>query len=75
MVHNRRTMELTRSGQTYLLHVRAALQHLRQGASELLMDEVRMIRSLRIGIIDDFDSEVSPQLVVALADTLTIVRD
>ncbi len=69
VVHNRRPMELTRHGQAYLFHVRAALQHLRQGASELLLDELGTIRSLRIGIIDDFDSEVSPQLAVVLADS------
>lgn len=69
VVHKRRPMELTRNGQAYLFHVRAALQHLRQGASELLLDELGSIRSLRIGIIDDFDSEVSPQLAVTLADS------
>ena len=67
VVHKRRPMELTRNGKAYLTHVRAALQHLRQGASELLMNEMGTIRSLRIGIIDDFNSEVSAQLGVALA--------
>ena len=46
VVHNRRPMELTRHGQAYLFHVRAALKHLRQGASELLLDELGTIRSL-----------------------------
>lgn len=69
VVHNRRPMELTRNGHAYLIHVRAALQHLRQGASELLLDELGAIHSLRIGIIDDFDGEVSPQLAVKMADT------
>ncbi len=71
VVHNRRPMELTRSGHAYLVHVRAALQHLRQGASELLLDELGTIHSLRIGIIDDFDGEVSPQLAVKMADTFS----
>ena len=69
VVHNRRPMELTRNGHAYLVHVRAALQHLRQGASQLLLDELGTIHSLRIGIIDDFDGEVSPQLAVKIADT------
>lgn len=68
VVHNRRPMELTRHGQAYLLHARTALQHLRQGAAELLLDDLGAIRCLRIGIIDDFDSKVSPQLAVALTD-------
>lgn len=69
VVHNRRPMELTRHGGAYLAHVRQALQQLRQGAAELLLDDLGTIRSLRIGIIDDFDSEVSPQLAVALTET------
>ncbi|MGQ7844031.1 LysR family transcriptional regulator [Granulosicoccus sp. 3-233] len=69
VVHGRRPMTLTRHGEAYLLHVRAALQHLRQGAAELLLDDLGAITALRIGIIDDFDSEVSPRLAVALADT------
>jgi len=69
VVHNRRPMELTRHGQAYLFQVRIALQHLRLGAAELLSDDQGALQSLRIGIIDDFDTEVSPLLATALADT------
>lgn len=69
VIHNRRPMELTPHGKAYLAHARIALQHLRSGASELLLDELGTIKSLRIGIIDDFDSDISPSLAVALADT------
>lgn len=69
VVHNRRPMELTRHGEAYLSHVRIALQRLRQGASELLLDDLGALRTLRLGIIDDFDSEVSPRLAVALTNT------
>lgn len=69
--HSRRPLELTTTGQAYLKHVQAALQHLRQGASELSLADVHVLKSLRIGIIDDFDSEVTPRLTVALANVLT----
>jgi len=69
--HNRRPLELSRGGKAYLAHVRAALMHLRQGAAELSLIDLRSVRSLRLGIIDDFDSEVTPRLAVALASVLT----
>jgi len=69
--HGRRPLELSRSGRAYLEHVRAALLHLRQGAAELALIDLRSIRSLRFGIIDDFDGEVTPRLAVALANVLT----
>ncbi len=69
--HSRRPLELSAAGRSYLKHVQAALQHLRQGASELTLQDVQMVKSLRIGIIDDFDSEVTPRLTVALAKVLT----
>ncbi len=69
VVHNRRPMELTHHGRAYLFQVSIALQHLRLGAAELLSDDQGALKSLRIGIIDDFDTDVSPQLATALADT------
>lgn len=69
--HNRRPLELSSGGRAYLKHVQAALQHLRQGASELSLADVHQLKSLRIGVIDDFDSEVTPRLTVALANVLT----
>ena len=68
--HNRRPLALSRSGRAYLTHVQSALTHLRQGAAELMLDDLGSLGSLRIGIIDDFDSEVTPQLTVALASVL-----
>lgn len=69
--HNRRPLALSRSGRAYLVHVQAALNHLRQGAAELMLDDLGSVGSLRIGIIDDFDSEVTPRLTVALAGVLS----
>ncbi|MCU9850153.1 LysR family transcriptional regulator [Defluviimonas sp. WL0024] len=69
--HARRPLEPTRAGRAYLSHARAALAHLRQGAAELSLMDLRRLRSLRLGIIDDFDGEVTPKLAVALAAMLT----
>lgn len=72
--HSRRPLELSRGGLAYLTHVRAALLHLRQGAAELSLIDLRTVRSLRIGVIDDFDGEVTPRLAVALASVLTLAE-
>lgn len=69
--HNRRPLEPTRAGLAYLGHVRAALVQLRQGAAELSLIDLRSLRRLRIGVIDDFDVEVTPRLTQALASVLT----
>jgi molybdate transport repressor ModE-like protein len=69
--HGRRPLELSSGGKAYLVHVRAALNHMRQGASELSLVGLNTVKNLRIGIIDDFDSEVTPLLTVALARILT----
>ena len=68
--HARRPLALSRDGAAYLAHVRAALARLRQGASELSLRDLDSVRSLRIGVIDDFDGEITPRLSVALARML-----
>lgn len=67
---NRRPLELTEAGRGYLLHVRQALQHLRQGAAEVSLKDLGRLRTLRIGYIDDFNGEVIPSLAVSLARLL-----
>ena len=67
---NRRPLELTEAGRGYLSHVRHALQHLRQGAAEVALKDLGRLRTLRIGYINDFNSEVIPSLAVSLARML-----
>ncbi len=69
--HTRRPLELTQAGRSYHDHVRGALRLLRQGAAELALADLTRMRSLRLGIIDDFDAEVTPRLTLALAGVLT----
>jgi len=68
--HARRPLEPTPAGYTYLLHVRKALGQLRQGAIAASLTDLSSLQRLRLGIIDDFDSEVSPRLITTLVATL-----
>ncbi len=68
--HHRRPLEPTPTGRAFLIHVREAIQHLRQGAAELALNDITGLRRLRLGIIDDFDNDVTPRLTVALAGFL-----
>ncbi len=69
--HDHRPLSLTRAGHTYLVHAREALRQLRQGEIALALIDLTRLRSLRLGVIDDFDSDVTPRLAVSLASVLT----
>lgn len=69
--HTHRPLTLTQAGLTYLVHVRAALQQLQQGAAALSLMDLTSLTQLRMGIIDDLDSQVVPRLAVGLAAVLT----
>ena len=65
--HGHRPLMLTRPGQAYLVHVHALMERLRQGSTALSLLDMANLRRLRLGTIDDFDTEVTPKLVVGLA--------
>ncbi|MEM8755543.1 MAG: LysR family transcriptional regulator, partial [Pseudomonadota bacterium] len=72
-----RPFRLTREGREALLHLTVGLQHLRRATSQTPSGGLLGARSLRIGIIEDFESNVAPELAVVLAGrmpraTLTI---
>jgi DNA-binding transcriptional LysR family regulator len=69
--HSHRPLILTRAGRAYLVHVRDAMAQLRHGATALSLMDMTNLRRLRIGIIDDFDADVTPKLTVRLASVLT----
>ena len=69
--HDHRPLILTRAGRAYLVHVREAMVQLRQGSTGLALLDMSSLRRLRFGIIDDFDTDVTPKLVVGLAKVLT----
>ncbi len=70
--HSSRPMKLNSEGRAYFVHIRSALEQLRLGSAELSLADISAIKALRVGIIDDFDSEVSPRLAVALAKALKL---
>jgi DNA-binding transcriptional LysR family regulator len=72
--HSRRPMRLTAAGRTYLARVDGALSALRLGQSELSVMDLTDLDTLSMGIIDDFDNDLTPHLASTLADSLTSCR-
>lgn len=72
--HDTRPMTLTPAGRNFLNHTQSALSELRLAQSELSVMDLTHLTSLSIGIIDDFDNDVTPRLVTTLAESLTNCR-
>lgn len=72
--HTRRPMRLTPAGERFLRRTRAALSELRQGQSDLTVMDLSAIEALSLGLIDDFDNDVTPRLATILAASLTQCR-
>jgi len=64
---SQRPFVLTREGREALHHLSAGLSHLRRATSETAIGGLIGTRSLRIGIVDDFENNVAPELAVILA--------
>ncbi|MCV3270168.1 LysR family transcriptional regulator [Roseobacter sinensis] len=62
-----RPFVLTREGRRVLEHLSGGLRHLRQATSEIAMGGLLRAQSLRVGIVEDFESNLAPDLAVALA--------
>jgi DNA-binding transcriptional LysR family regulator len=62
-----RPFRLTREGAQALHHLSKGLFHLRRATSETVMSGLLGTRALRIGVIEDFESNVTPELAVILA--------
>ena len=65
--HGRRPMVLTPKGQLFLKNIAGAMQLLRKAQAEASAGSLSETRYLRIGSIEDFDSDVVPELAVNLA--------
>ena len=68
--HGRRPMIPTPAGAIFLRHVDEALRSLRRGRVELTSSTIEQVKELRLGVIDDFDGEVAPELAQALAQVM-----
>lgn len=69
--HGKRPMRLTPAGLTFLARAEAALSQLRLAQSELTVMDLAHLSALSIGVIDDFENDLTPRLVTILADNLT----
>ncbi len=70
----RRPMHLTPAGRSFLARTELALSELRRAQSELTVMDLAHLDTLSIGLIDDFDNDLTPRLVTILADSLTKCR-
>ncbi|WP_209598135.1 LysR family transcriptional regulator [Ruegeria sp. HKCCSP351] len=69
--HGRRPMRLTQAGRSFLARAEAVLAELHMAQSELSVMDLGHLTTLSIGLIDDFDNDLTPRLATLLADSLT----
>ncbi len=69
--HGRRPMRLTQAGLSFLARTEAVLAELQMAQSELTVMDLGHLTTLSIGLIDDFDNDLTPRLATLLADSLT----
>ncbi len=72
--HTRRPMVITPTGQTYLLNITQALQTIRKATAEASAGNIANASHLRIGTIEDLDSDVTPELAVYLSQNMPDCR-
>lgn len=68
--HNRRPMKLTPKGQVFLRSIDGALLAIRKAKAEAVAGDITDASYLRIGAIEDFDSDIIPELAVYLSSTM-----
>lgn len=72
--HGRRPMQLTPAGRSFLARTETVLSELRLAQSELTVMDLSQLSTLSVGLIDDFDNDLTPRLATVLADSLTRCR-
>ena len=69
--HTRRPMRLTAEGETLLKRVDEAMWLLRKGVAEIWAEDLKsLVRVLRIAHIEDFDSDIGPEIADHLSRAL-----
>lgn len=69
--HSKRPMQLTAAGRTFLTRADTVLSEIQLAQSELTVMDLAHISTLKMGIIDDFDNDLTPRLVTSLAERLS----
>ena len=72
--HARRPMQLTPAGRHFLPRAREVLSQLRLAQSEITMMDLSGLTTLALGLIDDFDSDLTPRLATILAESMARCR-
>lgn len=72
--HGKRPMRVTPAGRSFLTRTEAVLSELRLAQSELTVMDLTHLSTLSMGLIDDFDNDLTPRLATLLADSLTKCR-
>lgn len=67
---SRRPMAVTPAGRLFLAQAEAALRALRAGQRDLTALDLTDLSSLSLGVIEDFENEVTPVLATRLADAM-----
>ncbi|WP_120504123.1 LysR family transcriptional regulator [Sulfitobacter mediterraneus] len=68
--HSRRPMILTPTGRNFLRNIAQAMQAIRKATAEASAGNVADASYLRIGTIEDLDSDVTPELAVYLSQKM-----
>ncbi len=66
-----RPVALTPAGEMFLRRAHAILNEAEQARAELAMADLSRLMRLRLGMIEDFDADVTPHLLTDMAETLT----
>jgi len=72
--HSRRPMHLTPAGRGFLRRATAALSELRLATAEVAQMDLAHLTELSLGVIDDFDDDLTPQLALIMAENLAGCR-
>ena len=68
---SRRPMVVTAAGRLFLVQAKEALRALRAGQRDLKALDLSDLASLSLGVIEDFENEVTPLLTTRLSDAMT----
>src|SRR6056297_2010953 len=67
---NARPVRLTKAGEIMHRRAQAILNEAAQARAELAMSDLSMLTRFRLGMIEDFEADVTPQLLTHMADEL-----
>lgn len=65
-----RPLGLTPAGEIFARHARGAVTELARARAGLALSDLSSLTSLRLGMIEDLDAEVTPRLLAGMADEL-----